>query len=149
MIYSFDRGYVLFATVFAALGTVICSKIILTQLTVLAEGDSVNESTSSGGNDEEVGGERDVSTMAAADAAYNPLSFSFLHEYVSLRLPFELFGGYSVCLVFMYLNTWLHVFGLNSKVSTDMMLNRLATMFIPLYVFPCSPYLEIHCNRHS
>jgi hypothetical protein len=115
MTYSFDREYILFATVFAALATVICSKIMITQLSVLAEADDAN---AVGGNVDEEGGERDVSAVVRGSTS-NPLSISFLHEYISLRLPFELFGGYSVCLVFLYLNTWLHVFGLNPRVSFE------------------------------
>lgn len=118
MIYSFDRGYILFATIFAALGTVICSKIILTQLAVLVEADGVN--TSDGGNaavtSGEEEGESDLSAVVRGSTS-NPLSLSYMHEYVSLRLPFELYGGYSICQVFMFLNTWFHVFGLNPKVS--------------------------------
>lgn len=108
MIYSFDREYILFATVFAALATVICSKIILTQLAVLAETDVA----SGDGVDEEMGRQE----ASAGIATSKPLSLGFLHEFVALRLPFELFSGYTVCLVFMYLNTWLHVFGLSPKV---------------------------------
>ena len=118
MIYSFDREYILFATIFAVLGTVICSKIISTQLAVLVEADGVNapdgENANVTPNEEE--GERDASAVVRGSTS-NPLSLSYMHEYVFLRLPFELYGGYSVCLVFMFLNTWLHVFGLNSKVS--------------------------------
>jgi hypothetical protein len=113
MTYSFDREYILFATVFAALGTVICSKIILTQLAVLAEADV----TSGDGADEEAGREKAGSEAVAS----KPLSFRFLHEFVALRLPFELFAGYTVCLVFLFMNTWMHVFGLNPKVRCPLL----------------------------
>ncbi|KAL3795453.1 hypothetical protein HJC23_000811 [Cyclotella cryptica] len=107
MIYSYDRAYMLFATVFALLATVICSKIVIVQLQVLAEADNTPAS------DEEAG-ERDMSAVVRGSTS-NPLSIAFFQEYISLRLPFELFWGYSVCLVFLYLNTWLHALGLNPK----------------------------------
>lgn len=120
MIYSYDREYILFSTVFAALGTAICSKIILTQLTVLAETDVTNGNAD--GDDEQAREEKDATAVVQGPTS-NPLSLRFLHEYVSMRMPFELFGGYLVCLVFMYFNTLMHLFGLNPKV------NRKRTLF--------------------
>ena len=107
MTYSYDRTYILFAFVFALLATIICSKVCMVQLQVLADADNAAASDEEAGD----GG----MTAVVGRSTDNPLSMGFLREYVLLRLPFELFGGYSLCLAFMYLNTWLHVFGLNSK----------------------------------
>ena len=111
MVSSFDREYVLFAFLFATFATVICSKIILTQLAVLAEAD---ERTGGGDGDE-----------AKEEAGQDVSTIQKLHEYVALRLPFEMFGGYTVSLCFQYFNTWMHVFGLNPKVSNIMLLSVL------------------------
>ena len=95
MIYSYDHEYMLFATVFAALVTVISSKIILTQLSVLTNADNANNNVTenNGATLDKDRGEIDVTVV---EPTSNPLSFGFLNEYVSLRLPFELFGGYSI-----------------------------------------------------
>jgi len=130
MIYAYDRAYMLFATVFALLATVICSKIVMVQLQVLAEADNASAS------DEEAG-EKDMSAVVRGSTS-SPLSIGFLQEYISLRLPFELFWGYSVCLVFLYLNTWLLAFGLNPKVSGCVTVDS-STMFS----CTCSPIVMV------
>ena len=40
----------------------------------------------------------------------HPLSHNNLHQYITLRLPFELFAGYTLTNVFLYLNMWLDQF---------------------------------------
>ncbi|EED87363.1 predicted protein [Thalassiosira pseudonana CCMP1335] len=113
MIYSFDSGYILCSLIGAVLGVTIIARIIMLQLQVLAKAD-VSGDDNNGVDEENNTEEQDMSHIVRG-ATSNPLSLPFLHEYISLRLPFELYGGYVGCLVVMYLNTWLMEMGLSPK----------------------------------
>lgn len=113
MIYSFDSGYMLCSLIGAVLGVTIIARIIMLQLQVLAKAD-VSGDDNNGVDEENNTEEQDMSHIVRG-ATSNPLSLPFLHEYISLRLPFELYGGYVGCLVVMYLNTWLMEMGLSPK----------------------------------
>jgi len=113
MIYSFDSGYMLCSLIGAVLGVTIIARIIMLQLQVLAKAD-VSGDDNNGVDEENNTEEQDMSHIVRG-ATSKPLSLPFLHEYISLRLPFELYGGYVGCLVVMYLNTWLMEMGLSPK----------------------------------
>lgn len=109
MIYAYDYGYLLLAFLSSLLSLVVVGSVWKIQSELLDEMDAEANNTV----DEHVASgyvkETDDTDEIAVHNVIGSLKARAV-QYFSLRLPFELFGGYVLALVALYLNAYLHSF---------------------------------------
>lgn len=109
MICFFDYGYTLFALLSCLMCGAVLVHVMKLQSEVLAAGTNNND-----GEEEETMSK--ASDLAKSSSLTNSLKSRAI-EYVTLILPFELYGGYVMAASIVYLNTFLVVVGSEHDVS--------------------------------
>ena len=107
MVCSFDYGYVLFALLSSLMCGAVLVHIMKLQSEVLAAGMSNDD-----GDEEASGTEMDLDKSSLLTNSMKSKAI----EYITLILPFELYGGYIMSASIVYLNTFLVVLGTEHDV---------------------------------
>lgn len=112
MVYSHDYGFIGCAFLSSVLCGVILARVLKIQTTVMNEMELTRDENN---------------TIRTEKDEENPSSGTFptpdtddILQYVALRLPFELYGGYALALVVLYFNTFLDSFDVPTKLHLAM-----------------------------